>query len=260
MDSVALRAPRRARRRQRCHRLVRRQREGRQLLGIVGPPEDIRPVRIAVLEGHEHLPADARDQHRSRRIGLHHAHGEAALVVRRSLTIPEEADVDVPLLVRVDLLARRAGDDGGVDPRDLRPRCDDRKAIGDLARNGSDAEGEPRTLLAPGVLDRDDEELALGARRPDVVADGGERDREPRRERGRACLELVLLGVRAKALEQHARPVRALVGRLEPSGRAVHLGRLLDVEAGIRHAFERERGLGGIVVAQRHLARATAAR
>jgi len=102
--------------------LVRRQAVGRLLLRVVGAPQHERPVGVAVLEEREHFPADPREQERARHVRLHHANRQAAPMIARALSVPEEADAHPALRVDVHLLARRAGHDRGLESGDPRPR------------------------------------------------------------------------------------------------------------------------------------------
>src|SRR5215217_307858 len=146
-----------------------------------------RPIGIPIQERDHHLVADAWQEPRSPpgpRRGLHDADPTGRGVVVLAEPVPPELDLDAPVLVDVDLLARRTGDLGGVEPAHhgplvtmhRHPRAvggDEReRATEAFARSGAgDESGRIDGLMLAPVHDR----LARPRRpvlRPDI-------DREP---------------------------------------------------------------------------------
>ncbi len=96
-------------------RLVGRQFPRRHLLGVVDAPGDQRLVGIAFQEVDHHFLADARDGDHApvlARPGVRDAHPAGAVFVVLAVAVPVELHLHPAVLVGVDLVARRADDDG----------------------------------------------------------------------------------------------------------------------------------------------------
>ncbi len=89
--------------------------------------------------------ADARDDHRPPALagpGLADADPARAVLVALAVAVPVELDLDAAVLVRIDLLARRTGDDRGLRSLDDGLGGDARRAVGFPAGQHAEAHGE----------------------------------------------------------------------------------------------------------------------
>src|SRR6185503_10182064 len=87
-------------------------------------PQDVRPIRVAALEGHDHFIVDlGKGEHAATRAGerLRHADPARAVGIAFALAVPMELDLHAAVLVREDLLAGGANDHRGLRARDHRP-------------------------------------------------------------------------------------------------------------------------------------------
>jgi len=97
--------------------LVGGQGVGRHLAVVVDAAGDERLVGVAFEEVDDDFLADARQGHHApvlARPGLRHAHPAGGVFVALAVAVPVELNLHPPVLVGVNLFARRAGDDGGL--------------------------------------------------------------------------------------------------------------------------------------------------
>ena len=172
--------------------LVRWEGKRRRVRAVVEGAEYDGLVRIAALEGHDDLRADAGDELRTPAgagPGLHGPDPARGLVVTAALAVPMELHLDAAHRVDVDLLAGRAHDDGRVRDLNAAP-LGPRGHEGDIGRHGGEGVPVDPVLRPCGgargavVLDADHRVCPVEVRSRVV----GEREAVTGREIGAAAL------------------------------------------------------------------------
>src|SRR5262249_15246862 len=137
--------------------------------------EDDGPIGIALEERDRHLPADARQDHRSAEAELRDPQPAARGVVLLARAIPEEAHLDTPVLVDVDRLRliRRPGDHGSLDAADLRLLRAVRGREGSVLGDGRELVLARLFAAAAAGLQLEDDEVAVQERLVDALDGGG---------------------------------------------------------------------------------------
>jgi hypothetical protein len=157
--------------------------------------------------------------------------------------------------VGMDLLTRRARDEGGLDTGDARAGREARQAEGHLSWDGLDLERASPPFL-PGAARGNHDVIALGARAASVAWVELHPEREAWGEGFESGPKRDDTGIDPQRLEEHRSEPLALGGVAVAERRLVHLDLLLLRHPAEGHGLEVEGGIVGRVVAERDLARA----
>ena len=117
---------------------------GHGVLGVVDTADDDGAVGVSLEEVHDHLVADARDEHGAPALArpeLADPHPARAVFVALAQAVPVEVDLHPAVLVGVDLLGGRAHHDGSLAPLHPGPGRDAQGPKGGLARHAVEGVG-----------------------------------------------------------------------------------------------------------------------
>lgn len=137
-----------------CHRFLRRQRVRGRVQGIEQVSQHHRAIGVALVELHEHLPADPRNHDRAGGVRMGRANPACRALVELAVEVPRELHLYAPVLVAMDLLARRTANPRCLETVDLRAWRDASRAKPLVARDALEGNDvfRPRYLVASALV------------------------------------------------------------------------------------------------------------